>query len=243
MSDKIAIMQQGGHKLAAIRDLLVKTVKPGVTPLQIEALANQLIKDTGGTPAFKTVPGYNWATCININDGIVHGIPNAIPFKDGDLVSIDLGLIYKGYYTDTSATCVAGTPTAFQKKLIVAGDDALNAGIAAALVGNHVSDISRAVEGVLKSAGFTPVHDLTGHGVGKKLHEDPFIPNFYSKFNPDSVLHDGQTIAIEPMYTTGGYRIKIDQDNWTIRTADGSLAGYVEHTIAITKNGPQILTI
>lgn len=239
---KIQIMQEGGRKLSQIREQLVAAVKPGVTPLEIEGLANQLFDQSGGTPTFKKVPGYKWATCINRNDGIVHGIPNNIPFKEGDLVSIDLGLTYKGYITDTSATTVAGSPTPAQKKLIQAGIDALDAGINAARVGNKVSHISKAIESVIKAAGYTPVRELTGHGVGKRLHEDPYIPNFYDKHNPDSTLKDGQTIAIEPMYTTGGWKIKIDKDDWTIRTADGSLAGYVEHTIAITKAGPLILT-
>jgi len=239
---KIAIMTEGGQKLASIRDHLASMVKPGVTPLEIEAEAVNLIKKTGGKASFKTVPNYYHATCINVNSSLVHGIPTDTPFKDGDLVSIDLGLYYQGYHTDTSVSVIAGKKDIKTQQFINTGYKALKAGINAAQPGNKVSDISRAVQSVIEKAGYTVIRDLTGHGVGKKLHEEPYIPNFVDPHNHDSVLVEGQTLAIEPMYSQGGHEIKIEADDWTISTADGSLAALVEDTIAITKNGPIVLT-
>jgi methionyl aminopeptidase len=240
--EKIQAMRTGGKKLAAVREALAAAIKPGVTPLGIEQLAVDLIKKSGGEPAFMRVPKYHWATCINVNDVIVHGIPSAVPFKEGDLVSIDVGLFYKGYYTDTSVTVVAGNASEFQKKFMRAGEEALAAGITAAKAGNRVSHISKAIEQVLHSYGYKIIPELTGHGVGRQLHESPYIPNVFDPSEPSSILKEGQTIAIEPMYTTGSPRIVIDRDGWTIRIADGSPSGLVEHTIVITKDGPEILT-
>lgn len=235
-------MREGGHKLAIVRDALGAAVRPGVTPLEIEELANKLIAQEGATAAFKEVEDYHHATCINVNSVIVHGIPNSVPFKKGDMVSIDVGLKFNGFYTDTTICVVAGEATEEQKHFISVGYDALKAGIQAAKAGNRVSDVSRAIETVLRSNGYSVVEELTGHGVGRELHEDPAIPNFVDRRLPDPILHEGQTIAIEPMYTAGKRYIKIDRDGWTIRTVDGSLAGLVEDTIVITKDGGLVLT-
>lgn len=235
-------MREGGHKLAVVRDALGAAVKPGVTPIDIEELACRLIDQEGATAAFKEVRGYHHATCINVNSVVVHGIPNKTPFKEGDMVSIDVGLKYKGFYTDTTICVVAGEATPKQKHFIEVGYAALKAGIAAAKTGNHVSDVSRAVETVLRDNGYGVVEELTGHGVGRELHEDPMIPNFVDRHFPDPVLQEGQTIAIEPMYTEGKRYVVMDRDGWTIRTADGSLAGLVEETIMVTKDGGLILT-
>lgn len=236
-------MAEGGHRLAVIRDTVIKAVKVGVTGLEIEALTCKLIAESGGKAAFKRVPGYDFATCIAINEGVVHGIPNNQPFKNGDLVTVDLGLIYDGYYTDSAATTTVGKPSPLQAKLLDIGNIALQAGIDQARVGNHVSDISRAVQKIVEEAGFSVIRDLTGHGVGKRLHEDPYIPNYYEKSAPDPVLYEGQTLAIEPMFAAGKSKIRIGDDGWTIVTADGSLATQAEHTIIILKDGPQILTV
>ena len=235
-------MQEGGHLLASIKKQLGDMVKPGVSPLDIEDRANDLIIKTGGRPSFKMVPNYHYATCINVNDSLVHGIPTKQPFKDGDLVSIDLGLFYKGYHTDTSITVVAGTPSPKLQTFINTGHKALNAAIKTALPGNRISDISRAVQTTIEAAGYSVIRDLTGHGIGTKLHEDPYIPNFVDPSHHDSLLYSGQTIAIEPMYSMGGYQIKIESDGWTISSVDGSLTALVEDTIAITSDGPIILT-
>ena len=235
-------MKEGGKMLSDIRNQLADAVKPGVTPVEIENLANTLIKKTGGQASFKTVPGYHHATCINVNDSLVHGIPSQIPFKDSDLVSIDLGLLYKNYHTDTSTTVVVGKPNKDLQSFIDTGWQALSLGIKKAQVGNKVSDISKAIEKVIVSSGYTPVKDLTGHGIGKKLHQDPYIPNYYDPQNTDFELKVGQAMAIEPMYTKGSEQIKLLDDNWTITTKDGSLSALVEHTIFINQDGPIILT-
>lgn len=241
-SKKITLMAEGGHKLAEIKEKLASAVKPGVTPLEIEALAVELINKSGGEASFKMVPKYHYATCINVNDSLVHGIPASTPFNDGDLVSIDLGLYYKGYHTDTSTTVVAGKSNPKLDQFISVGHKALKEGIKQARVGNRISDISRAIETTIEKSGFAVVRDLTGHGVGKLLHEDPYVPNFTNPRHHDPVLYDGQTLAIEPMLTMGDWKIKLGADNWTIYTADGSLSCLIEDTIAITKAGPLVLT-
>lgn len=239
---KLAAMKEGGGKLARIREELASTIQSGVTPLQIEALAEKLIDKSGGSASFKTVPGYHHATCINLNDGLVHGIPTDTPFKKGDLVSLDLGLLYKGFHTDTSTTVVVGEATADQQKFIDTGWQALDAAVKKAQVGNKVSHISQAIEKVITAAGYTPVKELTGHGIGKRLHQDPYIPNYFDPQNQDFDLKAGQALAIEPMYTQGAPDIKLLSDGWTITTVDGSLSALVEHTVFITPQGPQVLT-
>lgn len=239
---KIAIMKEGGGKLAAIRDHLANMVKPGVTPLDLENQAVKMIQAAGGEASFKKVPRYHHATCVNVNNSLVHGIPTNTPFKDGDLVSIDLGLFYKGFHTDTSASVIAGKADPKTQQFINVGYKALEAGIKAAKPGNKVSDISRAVQTVIEKSGYTVIRDLTGHGVGRELHEEPYIPNFIDPHHRDSTLKIGQTLAIEPMYSLGSHEIKIEKDGWTISTADGSLAALVEETIAITEDGPIVLT-
>lgn len=235
-------MKQGGHLLSQIRNQLVENIKPGVTPLEIEKLANQLIDKTGGQASFKTVPNYHHATCININAGLVHGIPTDNPFQQGDLVSLDLGLLYQGFHTDTSTTVVAGSPTPKQKQFIDTGWQALSAGINQACSGNKVSHISKAIEKVITQAGLTPIRDLTGHGIGKTLHQDPYIPNYFDPSHPDITLKPGISMALEPMYTQGSHKIKVLDDGWTIATADHSLSCLVEHTIFITDTNPLVLT-
>lgn len=235
-------MQQGGAKLGSIRDALAAAVAPGVTPLEIETLANQLIKKAGGQASFKMVHGYDYATCINVNSGVVHGIPNSTPFKEGDLVTIDVGLYFQGYHTDTSTSVVVGQPSGFQKNFLAIGQKALAAGISAATAGAHVSDISRAIQKVIESAGYSVIRELTGHGISRDLHEDPYVPNYYDSHSPDSRLELGQTIAIEPIYASGAPYLQTDPDGWTLSTADDSPAAVFEHTIYITDKQPIILT-
>ena len=234
-------MREGGHKLYLIREKLRQFVRPGISGTDIETEAVKLIGESGAQAAFKLVPNYHHATCININDVVVHGIPTRQKIKDGDLVCIDLGLYYKGFYTDTTLMTVAGKPTPQLDRFVSVGEQALNAGITQAKVGNKISDISQAVQTVIETNGYEVVRELTGHGVGKELHEDPLIPNFIDRHN-DSVLYEGQTIAIEPMYAAGSAKIYLHNDGWTISTIDRSLSGLIEETVAITKKGPQILT-
>jgi methionyl aminopeptidase len=238
---KLEAMRLGGRKLAAVREKVRAFVKPGMTGLEIDAYVEELLLKSGGEPAFKKVPRYHHATCINVNDVVVHGIPTKTVIKNSDLVCVDLGLYYQGYYTDTSLMMVAGKGTPFLRRFVKTGEEALKAGISQAKVGNHVADISRAIEKVIKANGFSVITNLTGHGVGKELHEDPYIPNFDSG-KPGSELYEGQTIAIEPMYAAGSGELYMSEDGWTIATVDRSLTGLIEETVAITKNGPEILT-
>lgn len=239
--EKLTAMREGGHLLAQVREKVRAFVKPGMTGLDIEAYTDQLLQETGGEPAFKKVPRYHHATCINVNDVVVHGIPTKTPINDGDLVCVDLGLYYKGYYTDTSLMLVAGKSTPFLKKFVKVGEEALRAGIAKARVGNNVSDISKAIQKVIEANGYAPIRELTGHGVGRELHENPYIPNF-DDGKAGMALREGQTIAIEPMYAAGSPKLYMFDDGWTIATTDGSLTGLIEETVVITKKGPQILT-
>lgn len=246
---EIKIMAEGGVKLAKIRSELAKMVTPGVTPLEIEQKAQELIKTHGGEPSFQMVKNYHWATCININDGVVHGVPTSIPFKEGDLVSIDVGMLYKGLHTDTSVTVPAlpaGGPSGKidnrLDKFLEVGKIALASAINNAKPGNKVSDIAKSVQIEVEKHGYSPVRALTGHGIGKKLHEDPQIPCFWEKGMQDSVLPEGAVLAIEVIYTMGEPDLALSEDNWTLRTKDGTIAGLFEETVAVVPDGPLVLT-
>lgn len=243
-SAKIAAMRIGGKKLAAIRDQVAAAVKPGVSLKTLDDLANSLMFASGGEPGFKKVPGYNWATCINLDDGIVHGIPHPhLKIHSGDLVKLDLGLYYQGYHTDTSTSRVAGNPTPEQAKFLDAGRKSLSVAIAMAKPGNRIGHISQAMQTPILAAGFTPTRQLTGHGVGRNLHEPPSIPCLLTTdIFATPKLTVGMTLAIETIYTAGSPDMIKLQDGWTLVTKDGSLAGLFEETVLITKSGPQILT-
>lgn len=242
--EQIEIMRQGGQKLAQIKRELAKMVVPGALPIDLDKKAEELCFSLGGEPSFKKVPGYYWTTCINVNDGVVHGIPGKIPFKDGDVVKVDVGILYKGFHTDSAFSAGAGELSNKNKDFLDAGKQALNASIEKAVVENKISDISSVMEKTLTSRGYTPVHDLTGHGVGKNLHEEPFIP-CYLTGNPNNspTIPQGATIAIEVIYTQGSFELVVSQeDGWTISTQDGKIAALFEETIAVTADGPQVLT-
>lgn len=241
--EEIKIMQEGGAKLAHVRDSLQKAVKVGVSAYDIEELANDLIKKTGGTASFKMVPGYSWATCVNVNEGVVHGIPKKdIIFKKGDVVSVDVGLFYKGFHTDTSFSVGLDVSQKIDTFLKV-GQKALKKAIAEAKPGNKVSDISRQMQTTVEGAGYYPMNSLVGHGVGRNLHEDPQIPCFVPRFGfPNPKLKEGLVIAIEIMYSFGTSDVVVSDDQWTIVTHDGTISALYEETVAVTKNGPKILT-
>lgn len=240
---KISCMQEGGRMLGEIRNQLAQMVAPGVTLMQIEEKANELLLKTGGEPAFKKVDNYHWATCINVNEGVVHGIPTNYVIKDGDVVSIDVGLWYKGYFTDTSTSCVAGEPNPDLEKFLQVGKQTLQMAIERARMGNRVGHISEIIENQLEKVGYHPIEELTGHGVGVKLHEKPHIPGVLdAQLQHSPLLHLGQTLAIEVIYTMGKPEIVVDADGWTIVTKDGKIAGLFEETVAITETGPLVLT-
>jgi methionyl aminopeptidase len=244
-SDKeLDIMAEGGKKLGVIKRELASKVKEGVTAEDIELLAQKLIKKAGGKPSFMMVPDYFWATCVNVNEGMVHGIPKKeVVFKKGDVVSIDVGIFYKGFHNDTSIT-VAIEPEKEIERFLEVGRRALKKAIQVCRPGNYILDISKVVEETIKKAGYTPIRALVGHGVGRELHEAPAIPCFV----PDNArfinykIEKGMVVAIEIMYTHGNPDIEIGRDGWTISMADGKISALFEETIAVRSAGPLVLT-
>jgi methionyl aminopeptidase len=220
---------------------LGKVISVGITTAEIEKIADDLFKKKNAIPAFKGYRGYKYATCLSVNEEIVHGLPGARRLKDGDIVGVDVGAIVDGYYGDNAETFPVGKISAKAKRLLDTTRSALYKGIAQASEGKHLGDISSAIEEEAVKNGFSVVKDLYGHGVGSSLHEDPLIPNFGKK-GTGMALKAGMTLAIEPMLNIGGSNIKTLDDGWTIVTADGSLSAHFEHSILITKGTPVILT-
>lgn len=242
--EKFEIMQEGGRIAANVLKEAIKRVTPGVSTLDLDKYIEFSIVSQGATPAFKGYHGYKYASCINLNDGLVHGIPRASEIiEEGDLVTIDLGVKFKGYITDCSWTKEAGSSFLHQEFLKV-GKTALKKAINEARPGNNVLDISRAMQEVIEKGGYSAVRALTGHGVGKHLHEDPMIPCY---FDSDYLLEtgkirEGMALAIEVMYTEGCYDLISDKDGWTMRTKDGKISALFEETVFVSQNGPIILT-
>lgn len=240
-SDELAIMAEGGKILNKIKLTLISAVKPGTTGLELENLAMKLIKQAGAEASFAKVPGYKWATCININDVVVHGIPNATKFKNGDCVGIDVGVYYKGFHTDTSTSVIVGNHTS---NFLNIGKKALKLAISQTKVGKRVMDISKAMQVAVEKEGCSAIRALTGHGIGKNLHEQPYIPCFeMGEYTNSPKLIEGMVLAIEIMYNAGTSDVVYkNDDGWTIATADGKISGLFEETVAVTKDGPVVLT-
>ncbi len=241
---EIEIMTQGGAMLAKIKRQLAEAADIGMTTLELDSLAEKLIEKTGGEAAFKRVPGYKHATCININEEVVHGIPGERRIKNGDLVAIDVGLYYKGFYTDTSVSVGVGKISPKVKLFLEVGKKALSKAIFEARPGKRVIDISTAMQKTIEKAGYSVVRSLTGHGVGRELHEEPAIPCFrLGEYQHSPKLVSGMVIAVEVMYNEGGWEVVYkNDDGWTIGTADGKISGLFEETVAITASGPVVLT-
>lgn len=240
---EIEIMVEGGNKLREIKARLKRETRKEVKASTIDALAEELILKSGGKPSFKMVKGYKWTTCINVNEGVVHGIPTGdLVFKKGDIVSVDVGMYYKGFHTDTSFSLGIDVDND-AKKFLGAGEEALINGIEAARVGNRIYDISYGIEHTLDKANLSPIRALVGHGIGRNLHEDPQIPCFTKgKRNNYLEIPRNATFAIEVMYCRGNGNVALESDGWTIVTADGTISALFEETIAITESGPIILT-
>ncbi len=241
--EEVKLIIDGGKRLSEVKKRLEEKVEVGVSAWEIEELALDLIKKSGGEPAFARVPKYHWATCINTNDGVVHGIPKKESiFQKGDVVSVDVGLFYKGFNTDTS----------FSKGLEVDGDienfldvgkRALKNAVLKAVPGGRIFDISEAIETTLKRGNYNPVRALVGHGVGRNLHEDPQIPQFvYEERNRTLEIAVGAVLAIEVIYTTGSGGIRNAEDGWTILTSDGKISALYEDTVVVTENGNLVVT-
>lgn len=244
MTDKNTAMRDGGQRLAEIKKALYDFTDVAVTPAEIEAKAQELIRASGGEPSFAKVPGYDWATCVNLNEGVVHGIPTGNePFVSGDVVSVDMGIFYQGYHTDTSFTKVVGESTTEKDKFLATGREALEEAISVVKAGAHVGEISQVMQATVEAAGYNVSRHLTGHGVGKTLHEEPNIPCYLdNRVKATPVLTEGQTIAIEVIYMMGDYPIEIAKDGWTIVTSDGRIAAVFEETVEVTSDGHLILT-
>lgn len=241
-------MREGGQKLGVILQELLVVAKPGVTLLDIEELAQKRIKEAGGTPSFQTVPGYKWATCLCINEVVVHGIPTSYVLREGDVLTIDIGMVYKGFHTDTAWTKIIGDQKtkkrAQHETFLATGEEALWHAIGKAQVGKRIGDISLAIQEIVEGAGYGVVKSLVGHGVGKELHEPPQIPGYLrGRIEHTLPLAEGMTIAIEVIYAMGKPTVEYaNDDGWSIATQDKSVSACFEHTVGITKDGPLVIT-
>ncbi|OGC23254.1 type I methionyl aminopeptidase [candidate division WOR-1 bacterium RIFOXYB2_FULL_42_35] len=240
--DEIEKVKKACRIVAKVLAAVGKKVKAGISTEDLDKIADELIRKQGAEPVFIGYRGYRHATCISVNEEIVHGIPGKKILQEGDIVSLDVGAKIGGYCGDTAATFPVGKISRKAARLVRFCKSALQAGIRQARAGNHLGDISAAVKNVADQAGYSVVRELYGHGIGKDLHEEPLIPNFG---NPGEgpKLRAGMVLAIEPMLNIGGWKIRTLSDGWTVVTADQSLSSHFEHTILITEKGPEILTL
>jgi methionyl aminopeptidase len=239
--EEIEGIRRAGRILAKSLDLAAKKALPGCTTAVLDAEIEEFIRSQGAEPTFKGYRGFPASACISINEEVIHGIPGDRVIKEGDLVKIDAGVTKDGFIADSARSIPVGDVGGEVKRLMEVTSKALQAGIKQAMPGNRVGDISHAVEEVAKAAGLAVVRDYFGHGTGLALHEEPNIPNF----GPSGVgprLQEGMTIAIEPMLTLGAGKVRLCEDRWTVVTADGRYSAHFEHTIAVTANGPEVLT-
>ncbi|MDP3014608.1 MAG: type I methionyl aminopeptidase [Candidatus Subteraquimicrobiales bacterium] len=239
---EIELMRETGRIVAEALEEAQSLIKPGVKTKDIDNHIENLIRKRKGEPAFKGYRGFPAASCISINEGVVHGIPGEHRLKEGDIVSIDVGVKFKGYFGDAARTFPVGNVSKEALRLIEVTRQALDSGIYVCRVGNRVSDISHAVQTVAERAGYSVVRDFVGHGIGQNMHEDPPIPN-YGKPGQGSILEEGMVFAIEPMVNAGDYQVEVLPDGWAVVAKDKSLSAHFEHTVAITTDGPMILTI
>ena len=238
---EIEIMRQAGKMTAMVLETLKEKVAVGMKTKELDMIAEKELKKLGAKPSFKGYNGFPASVCVSINDEIVHGIPGERVIKNGDIVSLDFGVIYDGFQGDAARTVIAGDATTKVKKLLDATEGALGAGIDAARPGNRLGDVSVAIQQYAESRGYSVVREYTGHGIGRDMHEDPQIPNF-GRPGEGPELVKGMTIAIEPMINMGGWRTRVGKDHWVVLTEDGSLSAHFENTIAITDDKPEVLT-
>ena len=239
---EIELMRTAGRIVAETHELLREAIRPGITTLELDVIAEAYIRKSGGIPAFKGYNGFPASICSSINEQVVHGIPGHIELKDGDIIGIDIGAFYEGYCGDAARSYGIGQIDDEKKKLLRVTEESFFAGIKHALAGNRLSDISHAVQKHVESNGFSVVRDLVGHGIGREMHEDPQIPN-YGMPHKGPRLAAGMALAVEPMVNQGRYAVKVLKDGWTVVTADGKPSAHYENTILITSGEPEILTL
>lgn len=238
---ELAKMEVANRIVAEVLEGIKERVAPGVETRELDELAEEMCRRRKVEPAFKGYRGYPRSICISVNEEIVHGIPGPRRIKAGDVVSLDFGVKYQGYYGDAAVTVAVGEVSPRARQLMETTEQALYAGISQAKMGKRLTDISHAVQTVVEGAGFGVIREFVGHGIGRSLHEDPQIPNFGPP-GRGPLLQAGMTLAIEPMTSMGAWQVKILKDGWTAVTQDGSCAAHYEHTVAVTENGPWILS-
>lgn len=242
---KVETMRKAGKILGEVLDEVLKTIRPGITELEIDSLAERLILEKGGEPGFKRVDGYKNTVCVSTNEVVVHGIPKERVLNEGDIIGIDCGVYLDGFHTDMAETVVVGSSSnPGISKFLQVGKKAMYEAIKQAKTGHRVGHISRTMQEIIEGNGYSVVRSLVGHGVGKELHEEPEIPGYLEReIRKTPPLTEGMTIAVEAIYNMGGNGVKYDgSDDWTIVSEDGSLAGLFERTILIGENGPELIT-
>ncbi len=237
----LKIMRQAGLIVADTLERLADLVKPGINTASLDRFAENYLIDQGTKAAFKGYNGFPASVCVSINEEVVHGIPGKRRLKEGDIVGIDLGAILNGWYADAAITVPVGEVDPEIRRLLKVAEESLYKGINEARIGARLGMVSHAIQSHIEAAGFSVVRQYVGHGIGRNMHEDPPVPN-YGRPDRGLVLVEGMTIAIEPMVNAGGYEVSVKPDNWTVVTRDGSYSAHFEHTIAITSDGPEILT-
>ena len=241
---ELALMREAGRIVAEVLSGIRQAVEPGITTADLEAVADRIIVGKyGAIPSFKGYRGFPGMICSSINEEIVHGIPGDRVLNEGDIISVDVGVIHKGFHGDSAITVAVGEIDAESQRLMDATAEALQVGIEASKPGKFTTDVSKAIQECAESYGYSVVREYTGHGIGRNMHEDPQIPNYFEpRFGRRIRLRPGMTFALEPMVNVGDWRTRVLDDHWTVVTADGKRSAHFEHTVAVTKNGPEILT-
>lgn len=237
---EIELMDQANRIVHQVLHAMGETIAPGVTPRELDRLAERVIRGAGGVPAFLNYRGYPATLCISVNDVIVHGIPNDVPLKEGNIVGIDCGVLYKGYYGDAARTFAVGEVGREARRLLAVTEEALNLAVEQVRPGGRLSDIGYVVQRHAETHGFSVVREFSGHGIGTSLHEEPQIPNFGVP-GKGPKLKPGMVLAIEPMVNAGSSGVRMDADGWTARTEDGSLSAHFEYSVAVTESGARVL--
>lgn len=243
-AEEIQIMFAANQIVAGVLALLQKQIRPGLTTMALDRWAEQYCRDHQAVPAFKGYRGFPGSLCVSINEQVVHGIPSKKVFlHEGDVVSIDFGVLFKGYYGDAAVTVPVGTISPEKEKLLRVTRESLERAIAQVRIGNRVADISKAVQDHVENNGFSVVRQFVGHGIGTSLHESPEVPNYVQKGKSSPRIVEGMVVAIEPMVNAGTYKVKVLDDNWTVVTADRRPSAHFEHSVAATSNGPFVLSL